>query len=220
MPGDAAMNAPDRPKFVGAAVKRVEDRRLVTGNGRFIDDLTFPDMLHLRLARSQMAHAEIASIDRSAALEAHPDALIFTGEDIGDLAIRATADFPEARHSAQPLLAKSKVRFVGEPVVAVLLADAYLAEDAAELVFIDYRPLTVLADTRTALAPGAPPLFDGWTRNVFIEMTRRGGDLNKVRVQAPRSLTRTFRNQRQAGVPMECRGVIAIVDGAGEHLTV
>lgn len=214
------MSAPDRPKFVGAAVKRVEDRRLVTGSGRFIDDLTFPDILHLRLARSQVAHAGIANIDKSAALESHPDALIFTADDIGDLAIRATADFPEARPSAQPLLARSKVRFVGEPVAAVLLADAYLAEDAAELVFIDYRPLPVLADARTAMAPEAPPLFDGWTRNVFIEMTRRGGDLDQVRRQAPRSLTRTFRNRRQAGVPMECRGVIAMVDAAGEHLTV
>ncbi|MGE0238818.1 MAG: xanthine dehydrogenase family protein molybdopterin-binding subunit [Parvibaculaceae bacterium] len=214
------MSAPERPKFVGAAVKRFEDPRLVTGGGRFIDDLVFPDMLHLRLVRSQMAHADITGIDRSAALEAHPEALVFAAEDLADLAIRATADFPEAQRSVQPVLARGKVRFVGEPVAAVLLPDAYLVEDAAELVFVDYRPLPVLADVETALATDAPPLFAGWTRNVFIEQSRRGGDLEAVRGRTSRSLRRTFRNQRQAGVPMECRGAIALLDPTGRDLTV
>jgi carbon-monoxide dehydrogenase large subunit len=214
------MNAPDSPKFVGAAVKRLEDPRLVAGRGRYIDDLSFPSMLHLRLVRAQVAHAEIENIDCSTVLETWPDALVFTGEDIGELAIRATAGFAEAQPSAQPLLARGVVRFVGEPVAAVLLAQAYDVEDAAEMVFVEYRPLPVFADAASAMAAGAMPLFDGWTRNVFVEQIRRGGDLEEVRRRAPRSLRRTFRNQRQAGVPMECRGVIAFLDPAGENLTV
>ncbi|HKQ94677.1 MAG TPA: xanthine dehydrogenase family protein molybdopterin-binding subunit [Aestuariivirgaceae bacterium] len=214
------MKSPERPKFIGAAVKRLEDPRLVTGRSRFIDDLVLPDMLHMRLVRSQLAHARIRTIDVTGVREAHPGCLVYTGEDIGTLAIRANADFPETQFSVQPLLAQGKVRFVGEPVAAVLLADAYEAEDAAELVFIDYEPLPIIVDSTSALQDGAALLFDGWKRNVFIERSRRGGDLEEVRRRTPRTIRRTYRNQRQAGVPMECRGVIAHLDPAGTELTV
>ena len=89
------MRSSERPKFVGAAVKRLEDPRLVTGRSRFIDDLVLPDMLHMRLVRSQLAHARIGGIDLTGVRESHPDCLVYTGEDIGTLAIRANADFPE-----------------------------------------------------------------------------------------------------------------------------
>jgi aerobic carbon-monoxide dehydrogenase large subunit len=212
--------APERPKFLGAAVKRLEDPRLVTGCGRYIDDLVFPDMLHVCLVRSQMAHARINQIDKSAVRKAYPDALVFTSEDIGNFGIRATADFPEAQQSVQPLLARHKVRFVGEAIAAVLTHDAYRSEDAAELVFVDHDPLPVLNAPAAALATNAAPMFDGWKRNVFIEQTRVGGDLAKAREQSALVIRRTFRNQRQAGVPMECRGVIAQLSPAGDYLTV
>src|SRR5579883_337013 len=214
------MNGPDRPKFLGAAVKRLEDPRLVTGSGRYIDDLVLPDMLHVCFARSQMAHALIRGVDVGALREAYPDALVLTAKDIGGYAIRATADFPEAQHSVQPLLADGKVRFVGEAIAAVLTADPYRSEDAAELVFVDYDPLPVLGSTSAAMAADAPLMFESWKRNVFIEGTRRGGDLAKARAQSAHVIKRTFRNQRQAGVPMECRGVIAQLSPAGDYLTV
>ena len=109
----------------------------------------------------------------------------------------------------QPLLARDKVRFVGEPVAAVLTPDPYQSEDAAELVFVDYDPLPVLGNPEVALADGAPMMFEGWTRNVFVEQTRVGGDLEKARRESAHVIRGTYRNQRQAGVPMECRGVIA-----------
>jgi aerobic carbon-monoxide dehydrogenase large subunit len=211
---------PERPKFIGAAVKRLEDPRLVTGSGRYIDDLVFPQMLHLRLVRSEMAHAQIKQIDRSTILEVYPEALVFTAEDVGDFGIRATADFPQAQASVQPILARGKVRFVGEPIAAVLTDDPYQSEDAAELVFVDYEPLPVLSGPASALAPDAPMLFENWTRNVFIEQTRVGGDLEKARRESAHVIRRTFRNQRQAGVPMECRGVIAQLSALGDYLTV
>ena len=191
-------HAPERPKFIGAAVKRLEDPRLVTGAGRYLDDLSLPGMLHLRVVRSEMAHARISQIHKDTLREIHPDALLFTAEDLGDYGIRSKVDFPQAQQSVQPLLAREKVRFVGEPVAAVLMSDPYQVEDAAELVFIDYDPLPVLSDPASALAPDAPMLFDGWKRNIFIEQTRRGGDIDKARREAAHVIRRTFRNQRQA----------------------
>jgi len=215
------MNAvPERPKFLGAAVKRLEDPRYVAGQGRFIEDLAFPHTLYLRFVRTEMAHARINQIDRSVLQETYPDALLFTAEDVGDYGIRATADFPQAQVSVQPLLARGKVRFVGEAIAAVLTEDPYRSEDAAELVFVDYDPLPVLSDPQTALAADAPLMFDNWTRNVFVEQTRTGGDLAKARAEAAHVIRRSFRNQRQAGVPMECRGVIAQLSPAGDYLTV
>jgi carbon-monoxide dehydrogenase large subunit len=210
---------PERPKFVGAAVKRLEDPRLLTGAGRYIDDLVFPQMLHLRFVRSGMAHARICEIDRSAVAETYPDALVFTADDIGDFAIRANLELPHPQ-SMQPLLARDKVRFVGEPVAAVLTPDPYQSEDAAELVFVDYDPLPVLSNPEVALADGAPMMFEGWTRNVFVEQTRVGGDLEKARRESAHVIRGTYRNQRQAGVPMECRGVIAQLSPLGDYLTV
>jgi len=211
---------PEQPRYIGARITRLEDPRLVRGQGRYIDDLVMPGMLHLRLLRSEFAHARIAGIDASMLQERFPAAQIFTGADIGELAIRAAADLPSVQKFAQPILAQQRVRFVGEPVAAILLDDAYAVEDAAELVLVDYDPLPVVADVETALAPGAVPLFEGWRNNLFIEQTRKGGDLDAARAAAAHVIRRTYRNQRQAGVPMEGRGVIAMLDPTGRILTV
>jgi aerobic carbon-monoxide dehydrogenase large subunit len=212
--------SPEQPRYIGARITRLEDPRLVTGQGRYIDDLSLPGMLHLRLVRSDVAHARLAGIDVSGLREEFPQAQVFTGADIGDLAIRAIADFPGAQNFPQPLLAQDRVRFVGEPVAAVLFDDAYKVEDAAERVFVDYEPLPVLANADSALAGDAPRLFDSWRNNVFVEQTRKGGDIDAARAQARHVIRRTYRNQRQAGVPMECRGVIATLDPTGRILTV
>jgi carbon-monoxide dehydrogenase large subunit len=211
---------PEQPRYIGARIKRLEDPRLVQGQGRYIDDMALPGMLHVRLVRSELAHARIVGIDVSALRDSFPTARVFTGEDIGALAIRAAADFPHVQKFAQPILAQHRVRFVGEPVAAVLLDDAYAVEDAAEMVFVDYEPLPVLADIETALAPGAAPMFDGWRNNLFVEQTRKGGDLDAARAAASHVIRRTYRNQRQAGVPMETRGTIASLDPTGRILTV
>ncbi|HKS86158.1 MAG TPA: xanthine dehydrogenase family protein molybdopterin-binding subunit, partial [Pseudolabrys sp.] len=212
--------SPEQPRYIGARITRLEDPRLITGQGRYIDDLVLPGMLHMRLVRSEVAHAKIANIDASGLLETFPQALVITGADIGDLAIRAAADFPGVQSFPQPLLAQHRVRFVGEPIAAVLTDDAYLVEDAAERVFIDYDPLPILADAASATAANAPRLFDSWRNNLFVEQTRKGGDIDAARAQARHVVRRTYWNQRQAGVPMECRGVIAALDPSGRILTV
>ncbi|MCC7017376.1 MAG: xanthine dehydrogenase family protein molybdopterin-binding subunit [Rhodospirillales bacterium] len=209
-----------RPRYLGARITRLEDPRLVKGRGRYIDDLILPGTLHLRLARSPMAHARILKIDRTAVTADFPEARVYTGEDIGELGVRANADWPEMQRSYQPLLARDKVRFVGEPVAAVLADDPYRAEDAAEALFIDYDPLPVIADVDGARMPDAARLFDDWRDNTFIQQTRRGGDIAAARSAAVHTIRRTYRTQRQAGVPMECRGAIAELDAGGRLLTV
>ena len=212
--------APNRAGHVGARVTRREDPRMVTGRARYLDDFTPPGALHLQLVRAQVAHARLLGVEASALREAFPEALLFTGADIGDLAVRAAQDYPEFQASVQPVLARDRLRFVGEPVAAVLTEDPYSAEDAAELVEVEAEPLPVLADVESALAPGAPPLHDGWRGNLFVERQMKGGDLAAARAAAVHVIRRSYRTHRQAGVPLECRGVIAELDAAGEMLTV
>ena len=212
--------APSRARHVGARITRKEDPRMVSGQARYLEDLTPPGALHLRLVRSELAHAEITEIDSSALADDYPDATLFTGDHVEGLAVRAVQDHPEAQASFQPLLARGRVRFVGEPVAAVLTSDPYRSEDAAEMVFVDYEPLPVLADMEAALAADAPRMHPDWHSNLFVERQMAGGDIDAARRAASHVVVRTYSTHRQAGVPMECRGVIAELDSTGRWLTV
>src|SRR5690606_12352616 len=139
------MSQPERPKYIGARVQRFEDARLLSGEARYIADIRRPNMLHLSFVRAQSAHARITGIDSTTLQGIGFETLVFTGADIGDLAIKAHQDYPEMQYSEQPLLARGRVRFVGEPVAAVLADDPYDAEDAAEQVFVEYDPLAIVA---------------------------------------------------------------------------
>ena len=211
---------PSRARHVGARITRKEDPRMVTGQARYLEDYTPPGALHLRLVRSELAHAEITEIDSSALADEYPDATLVTGDDVEGLGVRAVQDHPEAQASFQPLLARGRVRFVGEPVAAVLTSDPYRSEDAAERVFIDYEPLPVLADMEAALSADAPRMHPGWRSNLFVERQMAGGDIEAARRGASHVVVRTYATHRQAGVPMECRGVVAELDSTGRWLTV
>ncbi|MBN8938130.1 MAG: xanthine dehydrogenase family protein [Rhizobiales bacterium] len=210
----------DRPKYIGARVQRFEDIRLLSGEARYIDDIRRPNMLHLSLLRAQIAHARILGIDSSALADIGFPTQVFTGADTKGLAIKAHQDYPEMQYSEQPILAEGRMRFVGEPVVAVLADDPYLAEDATEQVLIDYEALPVIGTMDQARDPSLPTLFDGWKNNVFVERQMKGGDLDKARAEAAHVIRRTYSNQRQAGVPMEGRGVVAEYNPADRVLTV
>jgi carbon-monoxide dehydrogenase large subunit len=210
----------DRPKFVGARIQRVEDTRLLSGAARYIDDIRRPGMLHLSLVRAQHAHARILDIDISALADIGFEVLVFTGADTKGLSVKAHQDVPEMQYSEQPILAEEKMRFVGEPVAAVLADDPYQAEDAAELIVVDHDPLPVVATMEQAADTSGPVLFDGWNGNIFVERQMKGGDIAAARAKAAHVVRRTYSNQRQAGVPMECRGVVAEFDPADRVLTV
>ena len=210
----------DRPKHIGARIVRTEDTRFLSGAARYIDDIRPRDALHLKFVRSQIAHGKILEIDASALKDIGFPTQIFTGDDIGGLCLVAHQDVPEMQYSRQPLLAQDRVRFVGEPVVAVLADDAYLAEDAAEQIFVDYEPLPVVATMDQARDPDVPGMFEDWQTNVFLERQMKGGDIAKARADATHIITRTYSTQRQAGVPMEGRGVVAEYNPAERVLTV
>src|SRR5512145_130782 len=131
-----------RPKLIGASVKRLEDPRLLTGQGTFVDDLAPQRLAHVALRRSDRPHARILSIGTDAAKGSPGVIGIFTADDLRSV-VPLRAQSRMRGYYATPLvpLADGKVRYVGEPVVAVVAQNRYLAEDAAELIEIDYEPL-------------------------------------------------------------------------------
>ena len=143
--------------FVGKKMTRLEDDILLAGEATFIDDIQLDGMLHLAVVRSQMAHARITSIDISAALDVAGVVAVYKITDL--LTVLSQERIPEnfpssgARADVGPyILANEEVCYVGEPIVAVIAENKYVAEDAALLVVVDYDPLEVLADPRESLS--------------------------------------------------------------------
>src|SRR6266849_629387 len=143
--------------MVGASIPRVEDARLLSGQGRYVADLALPGMLHVAFVRSPHAHARIVSIDIGVATQAPGVVACLTGDDLEAHArtMRAPSRMRDYRVTDFPALAVVKVRHVGEAVAVVVATDRYAAEDAAELVRVEYGPRPVVADVETAL--GAAP---------------------------------------------------------------
>src|SRR5262245_12859797 len=139
--------------MIGAAIPRVEDARLLSGQGRYVADLELPGMRHAAFVRSPHAHARIISIDTRAAREAPGVVACVTGEMLAAHArtMRAPSRMRDYRLTDFPALAVGKVRHVGEAVAVVVATDRYVAEDAAELVSVEYAPLRTVADTDAAL---------------------------------------------------------------------
>ncbi|MFL6798104.1 MAG: hypothetical protein ACJ8F3_11900 [Xanthobacteraceae bacterium] len=134
------------PGQIGQPVTRLEDPALVTGAGHYVGDMSLPHQLHLRLVRSEVAHGVLHGVDRAAALEMAGVVAVWTSEDIADI---PPVDFRDPSAEAllpyrQPVLARERVRYVGEPVSAVFATDSYTAEDAANLVSLDVEPLPVV----------------------------------------------------------------------------
>src|SRR5215471_13912628 len=178
----AAVVVPQATKYVGQPIKRIEDRPLLTGAGRYVADLRFSDMLEAAFVRSPHAHAVIRGIDTSAARR-HPGVhAVLTLADIAPrltqvrlpLQFRTTQLPPDITPLA---LAKDEVSFVGEAVAVVIGQTRYIAEDAAALVAVDYEPLAAVADCRAALGPNAPRAHRARASNLLIEFRQTYGDV-------------------------------------------
>src|SRR3954447_6818908 len=157
-------------KWFGASVKRKEDPAFLTGRGRYIDDINLPGMLHAVVLRSPHAHAGIRSIDKSAAL-ALPGVHVFVHTDLPESMQRQTVPLlvpsPAIKQALMPYcLAKDEACFVGEPVAVVVAESRYLAEDAANLMAVDYEPLPAVSDCAKGLAAGAPLAHKGSPNNL------------------------------------------------------
>ncbi|MEU1549260.1 xanthine dehydrogenase family protein molybdopterin-binding subunit [Nocardia sp. NPDC005745] len=196
---------------VGTRVPRVEDARLVTGKGTFVDDVTRPGMAHACFIRSPLPRAAIGDIDVSAALELDGVLAVYTAADLnsGVHEISYALDIVGFPPVPRPPLAEEEVRFVGDPVALVIAVDRYVAEDAAELVVIDYEPLEPVVDYVTA-ADSPNLVHAAFAGNNAGELGGRpAADLAPVFDSAAHVVRQTIFQQAYLPVPLETRGIVA-----------
>lgn len=213
------MTTPDSP--IGQRLRRREDARFLTGQGRYLDDIVFPGALHAVFVRSPHPHARLLGIDAVAARAAPGVEAIVDGHDLA----RWTAPL----HMAPPIdgllpttletLPTAKVRFDGDLVACVVARTRAAAQDAAELVVVDYEPLPALASVPAALAPGAPLVDDALGANLVSHQEFSAGDPAHAFATAHRIVQASFVQHRQTHVPLEPRGCCAEWNEGHQHLT-
>ncbi len=212
-------------KFVGQALRRKEDPRLITGRGRYVDDLTPQGTLWCAFVRSPEAHAKIVSIDKSLAEQRDDVFAVFTGEDMADLGILDALPMAwvppevEVRNFPHWPLARGEVNHVGDPVAVVIGEGRYAMQDAAEDVFVEYEPLPPVTDIEAALIDGSPLVHEENGTNEVHQWSLGGGDLEAAWAEADVICERRIVNHRIAGAPIEPRGVVAEPRGTGLTLT-
>jgi carbon-monoxide dehydrogenase large subunit len=195
--------------ILGNAVQRVEDPTLLTGAGKYADDLVEPGMAHIVFARSPVAHGTITSIDVSAAESAPGVIAVYRAEDGHDLGLAPFQGFVMMPAEInRPIFAKDRVRFVGDIVAAVVAETREAAADAADAIVVDYDPLPAVTTAAAALAPDAPILFPDHGSNVCFA-SQFGDDVDAL--EGAESVAEvTMVSQRLAGVPMECNVLLAV----------
>ena len=202
-------------KWIGMPVERLEDPPLLTGRGRFAADINFARQLHMRMVRSNHAHANIKSIYTDAARDLPGVVAVWTAADIADV---PPIDFREGPIEKlapyrQPVLATHKVRYVGEPVAVVFAEDAYTAEDAADLVTMEVEELPVLLDAR------AEPAEFSFARDTEASILTQGyGDVEAVFKSAAHIVELKLTSGRHSGVPLETRGALGRYDASRDVL--
>ncbi|HEV7845162.1 MAG TPA: xanthine dehydrogenase family protein molybdopterin-binding subunit [Thermoleophilaceae bacterium] len=210
---------PAGAQYVGAKINRVEDPRFLRGEGRFVDDMSLPGMLHAAFLRSPVAHANITSIDTSRAAALPGVTAVFTGQDLeaeGIQPIVSRAFLPGMGDNLREPLPTKKVRYVGEAVAVVVADSRYIAEDACELIDVEYERLPAVIDPEGALDPGAALLHEDLPANLIGRKSESHGDPERVFAEADHVFSHRFVHGRVAGVPIECRGVIAEYDRGRE----
>ena len=214
-------------RFFGQPIVRNEDPQLLTGQALFVDDVQLPEMLHAAFVRSTYAHARIVSIDVSKALEREGVVAVYTAADLGDywkpgplLVPPPPIDDIVFNQRTQVPLAKEKVRFVGEPLVMVLAESRYIAEDALQDIYVDYDPLSVVADLTTALEADCALVHDDLNTNLCAHVVQTKGNYFDAQKKAACVLKREFVYDHGAAAAMENRGIVASWDRRAQRLTV
>ncbi|HEY2932004.1 MAG TPA: glyceraldehyde dehydrogenase subunit alpha [Acidobacteriota bacterium] len=208
-------------RYIGQSVKRTEDPRLVSGLAHYVDDIKLPDLHYVSFVRSIHGHAKIRRIDNSAASKMPGVVRIFTGEDCRNVGSVPTAGALEnLKVPHHPVLALNKVRYVGEPVVAVVAQSLYQARDAADAVVVDYEPLAAVVDPIKAASPESKPIHDEFSDNIAYTWTLSGGDVKQAFKDADRIIKQRMEHQRLIPVAMEPRGVIARYFPGEKELTI
>jgi carbon-monoxide dehydrogenase large subunit len=202
---------------IGARVRRREDDRHLRGRGEFTSDIFVPNTMEVAFVRSPIAHGRIRGIklpDRYAGR-------IFTASELPDARpIRAVPEIPGFKESTYPVLATDKVRFVGEVVAVCLGTTRYEAEDVAASVELDLEELPAVTDVHRALGQGSALLHEHWGDNVFVTRDFESGEVDRIAREAPIAIRRKYVLNRQAGVPMEGRAILAYWNDRLDELVV
>jgi carbon-monoxide dehydrogenase large subunit len=207
--------------WIGASLRRLEDRPLLVGAGRYTDDVRLPGTLHVHVLRSPHGHARIARLHPDAARRAPGVVEIVVGADVKDVApLSVNALFPGMKIARRPLLATDVVRAVGEPVAAVVADDPRRARDAAELIEIDWEPRPAAVDPDDAASPDAPVLHAAIGGNRAFTHAWRVGDAAGAFARAAQVARLSVKQQRLSAVAMEPRAVLATYDPNLDELTV
>ena len=207
-------------RFVGEKIPRVEDGRILTGRGKYVDDLNLPNMLHAAFVRSPFAHARIKRIDVSAALQTPGVVAVFTGEDMRRLCIPFRRRWRLASSSPSSSARHRQGAILGDLVTMALPSRRYEAEDGCDLVEVEYDQLPAVMDYDDAVDGSKPPLFDELGDNIVITNAPvTWGDVDAAFAEADRVVTATLRQHRIAPVPMETRGAVADYDPSSGELT-
>ncbi|MEL0143120.1 MAG: xanthine dehydrogenase family protein molybdopterin-binding subunit [Alphaproteobacteria bacterium] len=210
-------------RYIGAEVQRMEDPRLITGHGRYVDDITMQGMLHAAFLRASQAHAKIRSIDTSRAAEMPGVQRVFTLADFAPEYRKPMnqlypAPVIEVNKTQYPL-AKDEVCYVGEAVAVVVADSRAIAEDALALIEVDYETLPAVVNIMTALEDGAPLAHADTSSNLMGRMRSKFGDIDDAFAKADHVFSADFMQHRGGCHSMETRGVIARDDPWGEGLS-
>lgn len=203
---------------IGTRQLRREDSRLLTGRGRYVADIVLPHLLHAAFVRAWPAHARILSIDVSEARALEGVVAVFTAADFPETTMIDGNWIPDLAKTPQPVLAADKVRFVGEAVAIIVAEDRYIAEDACDLVAVDYEVLPAVTE------PGAEvvgePLLAELTENIIYDQQMVFGEADDAWARATHVFTQHFAQARSTAAPMECRGAVADYDPSARTLDV
>jgi len=207
---------------IGLSVKRREDRRFLTGRGRYVDDLRLPGMLHAAIVRSPHAHARVVGIDKRRALALPGVVAVLTMAELPecDAAVPPLVPSPRLRPYAQPAIAGAKARYAGEAVAVAVADDVYCAADAAQVVDVRYDVLPAAATVDAALAPDAPRVFDEWPDNAAGPSDGSVGDVTRGFGEAQVIVEARLHVPRVGAMPIEPRGVLVQPEAPDGRLTV
>jgi aerobic carbon-monoxide dehydrogenase large subunit len=205
--------------WVGRPVPRREDVRFLRGEAIYLDDIELPGLVEAAFVRSPYAHARLGAVDADAARELPGVVAVLTGADLDAAPLPVGGvEGGEVADAGHPVLARGKVRYAGEAVALVLAESRALAEDAAELVDVDYEPLEPVLDPRTAAS--APLVHDDVAENAFLRWSRDHRDVEGAFATAAAVVSQAFHIPRLVAAPIETRGAIARHDPAEDVLTV
>lgn len=210
-------------KWFGQRIPRNEDARLLTGQGTYVDDINPPGALHAAVLRSPIGHGRIVSIDAASAKEMPGVHAVWTSADLGSVARPSPMVVPHdalTEPRTQYPLAREFVNYAGEPVAFVVADDRYLAEDACDLIEVEYEPLPAVVDLEAAIANGAPLVHFDVPANVAAHLVQSVGDVDAAFRQADCVVEERLYLERGAGQPMECRAVTALYEPIEGVLTV